>query len=137
MALNKLEWEDSYSVGVQEIDEQHKKLFSIINELLKAVDEKKSDDNFSSIIEELVNYKTYHFQTEEKYFKLFNYEETDKHIASHRFFNDELGKIVEKHHKYDIYFAYDLVEFLENWLVDHLMVEDQKYKQCFSDNGLK
>jgi hemerythrin len=136
MSLKKLEWEDVYSVGVKEIDEQHKLMFDTINELFEAINEKRHEEILGNIIKKLVEYKVLHFETEEKYFKKFNYVNESEHVAHHRFFNDELNRITSKYSKYNFEFAFELVEFLENWLIEHLMNEDQKYKQCFKEHGL-
>jgi len=136
MSLKKLEWDDIYSVGVKEIDEQHKLMFKTINELLEAINTKKSEAALGDIVKSLIDYKVYHFQTEEKYFKQFNYSGSEEHIARHRYFNNELNRLTSKYSNYSLEFAFELVDFLENWLIEHLMVEDQKYKQCFKDHGL-
>lgn len=133
----KLEWEDKYSVGVEEIDNQHKHMFRVINELLSAINTNSTKDHLGGIIESLVKYKIFHFETEEKYFKDFNYDGAEEHIAKHKDFNDKLIALKEKHAEYTIDFAFELVDFLEDWLINHLMVVDQKYVKCFHENGLK
>lgn len=137
MSTKKLEWEQKYSVGVEELDNQHKLMFVTINELLDAINENKTEEHLGHIIESLVKYKTFHFATEEKYFKQFNYEESEEHILKHREFNEKLTALKEKYPSYTVEFAFELVDFLEDWLINHLMVEDQKYKECFTLNGLK
>lgn len=136
MSAKKLEWEEKYSVGVLEIDNQHKKLFDVINELLDAINENKPKEHLSSIIDTLLKYKKFHFETEEKYFKEFNYEDRDDHTLRHREFSDNLTALREKHPEFSIEFAFDLVDFLENWIIAHLMKADQKYKKCFNEHGL-
>jgi hemerythrin-like metal-binding protein len=137
MNIKKLEWEKKYSVGVAELDQQHQFMFKTINELFEAINTNTSSDNLGKIIEALVNYKMLHFETEEKYFKEFNYEGAAEHIARHKEFNEKLTSLRNKYPDYTIEFAFGLVDFLENWLVEHLMNEDQKYKDCFKKNGLK
>lgn len=137
MSNNILIWEDEYSVGVEEIDNQHKRMFAIINELLAAINTNTTSDHLGHIIDGLINYKKFHFATEEKYFKEFNYEETEQHIAIHHEFNDKLETLKAEYPKYNQEFAFKLVDFLEDWLINHLMVVDQKYRKCFHDHGLK
>ena len=72
MATKKLEWEEKYSVGVVEIDNQHKRMFEIINELFEAINNKIIEEKLDKIIAKVVDYKDFHFTTEEKYFKEFN-----------------------------------------------------------------
>lgn len=137
MTPTKLEWNEVYSVGVEEIDNQHKKMFAVINELLEAIETNSSEEHLGNIIESLVQYKMFHFATEEKYFTEFNYEGAQEHINKHQDFNKRLKELEGKFPKYTIEFAYALVDFLEDWLIDHLMVMDQKYKKCFHEHGLK
>lgn len=132
----RLEWEDKYSVGVQLIDEQHKKMFSTINELIEVIESTPNKEKIAGIIDQLVQYKKFHFATEERYFKEFNYEKTEEHIKKHLLFNENLAKVQEKNGDDVISLAFDLVDFLEDWLIDHLMTADQEYKECFKAHGL-
>ncbi|MCX6712073.1 MAG: bacteriohemerythrin [Candidatus Vogelbacteria bacterium] len=133
----KLDWDDKYSVGVEEIDKQHKQMFVTINELLDIIHANKPIEHLQSVIDGLVAYKVFHFATEERYFKEFNYEETEDHMAKHREFNERLTALQAKYPTFSLEFAFELIDFLEDWLVDHLMTVDQKYVKCFHDHGLK
>ncbi len=137
MSTQKLIWDEKYSVGVAEIDNQHKRMFAVINELLDAINTNTTQEQLGNVIDELIKYKIFHFATEEKYFKLFNYEGTDEHILKHKEFNDKLMVLKDKYPIYSVEFAFELVDFLEDWLIGHLMDVDQKYKKCFSEHGLK
>ena len=137
MSTQKLVWEDKYSVGVVEIDNQHKRMFVVINELLDAIDTNTTSEHLMDIIESLVKYKIFHFETEEKYFRDFNYDGADDHIAKHHEFNDKLNALKAKYPQPTVEFAFELVDFLEDWLIYHLMVVDQKYVKCFAEHGLK
>jgi hemerythrin-like metal-binding protein len=137
MSTKKLEWDEKYSVGVEEIDNQHKKMFATINELLDAIEKRSTNEQLEHIIESLVQYKKFHFETEEKYFKEFNYDGAEDHINKHKDFNDKLISLREKYPDYSVEFAFELVDFLEDWLINHLMIIDQKYVKCFHEHGLK
>lgn len=134
----KLQWEDKYSVKVKILDDQHKMMFETINKLVEMLSSgipKKED--VDKIVHELVKYKKFHFVTEEKYFDEFNYENSQEHKLKHREFNLKLDKFVVDYNDDPITLAYALVDFLEDWLLDHLMTEDQKYVECFTTHGLK
>jgi len=133
----KIVWEDEYSVGVKLIDDQHKMFFSIINELVEAINNKIDKETITGILEQLVQYKKFHFATEERYFKEFNYENTDDHMARHREFNAHLKKIKEKNDGDMLTLSFDLVDFIEDWFVKHILNIDQQYKECFRSHGLK
>ena len=136
MNTKKLEWDEKYSVGVKEIDDQHKRMFVVINELLDLISANTPEENLGIVIDGLIKYKIFHFSTEEKYFKEFNYDGAEEHIQKHKEFNDKLALMKKKYPTYTIEFAFELVDFLEDWLTDHLMVMDQKYKKCFHEHGL-
>lgn len=137
MSIKKLEWDAKYSVGVEELDNQHKQMFATINKLLEIISTGSSEENLADIIDGLIKYKIFHFATEEKYFKEFNYKGAEDHIQKHKEFNDKLTELRKKHSNYTVEFAFDLVDFLEDWLINHLMVTDHKYVECFHDHGLK
>jgi len=137
IANKKLVWDDKYSVKVELIDNQHKKMFEVINELIDAIETKPDKENIAPIINSLVEYKKFHFATEEKYFAEFNYEDAVDHIAKHRAFGERLEEIQKQFGDDIIGFAFALVDFLEDWLIEHLMNTDQKYVACFQEHGLK
>ena len=137
MTTQKLVWEDKYSVGVVEIDNQHKKIFDIINKLLDLISTNAAKESLGGVIESLVAYKTEHFATEEKYFKEFNYEDAEEHVKEHNKFNEKLSEMKSKYPELTIEFAFELIDFLEDWLIIHLMTADQKYRECFKSHGLK
>jgi len=134
---NKLQWENKYSVGVVEIDLQHQKMFEVINQLIDILGGVPTSEQLTEIINSLIEYKKFHFATEEKYFKEFNFEGTQEHINAHNTFGSRLQEIQQENGSDTISLAYDLVDFLEDWLIDHLQTLDQKYRQCFISHGLK
>jgi hemerythrin len=131
-----LEWDTKYSVKVAEIDEQHQRLFSLVNSLGEAIDS-RDVSSVPEIFTELIAYTQYHFSTEEKYFDKFNYPETFAHKEQHRLFAEKVTELEKKFKKADIEVTYELIDFLEDWLVGHVMRSDQKYVACFTANGLK
>jgi hemerythrin len=133
-------WSNNFSVGVREIDEQHKKLVEILNELIAYAsnDSACESKNIDETIKKIVEYKTIHFGTEEKYFKQFSFEGTDEHIQKHRGFDQEVSGLLSNFQKDgEKNQLIELLDFMENWFTDHLLNMDQKYVQCFKKNGLK
>jgi hemerythrin len=132
-----LVWENKYSVGVAELDNQHKRMFATINELIDLLGNKPTNEALLLIVESLVQYKKFHFATEENYFKQFNYAGADEHINEHKMFNEKLEILKSEFGGDPIQFSYELVDFLEDWLIHHLMTTDHKYISCFKEHGLK
>jgi len=131
-----LMWKDEYSVGVKEIDDQHKELFVIINHLIEVINAIPREEEVAAILGKIVEYKIAHFATEEKYFHEFGFEGTAEHEEAHQTFNEKLAETQAAFQGDTMGFAFAAVDFLEDWLIEHLMTMDQKYKQCFSEHGL-
>jgi hemerythrin len=134
MAL--IEWNDSYSVGVKIIDEQHKKLFSFINELYSAMKDGKDKDVLSKVLDDLARYVDVHFGAEEKYFAEFNYEKKDEQIAQHKMYAEKIRSFQEGFQKNQEFLSFEVIDFLEDWILSHVTGEDKKYTKCFNEHGL-
>ncbi len=130
-------WSDEYNFGIIEIDTQHQYFVSIINELYDAILSLEVRDKLNAIFIKLVNYAVEHFATEEKYFAKFNYAGAEEHIAKHEEMKAKIAELQKKIKEDDFKLSFDLIDFLEGWLVDHLAVMDRKYVECFKANGLK
>lgn len=135
--MEKIQWSESLSVGVKEIDEQHRKLINIVNDLLDAKSLGKDSEIVSDIISRMVDYIDYHFGTEETYMTRFHYPELVSHRNEHRLF---IRKVFElrKHHVQDKEsLSLDVLAFLVDWFRKHISETDAAYKQCFLENDLR
>ncbi|MFZ2152512.1 MAG: bacteriohemerythrin [Microgenomates group bacterium] len=135
--IPRLEWESKYSVGVKVIDDQHQKMFATINSLISTINTMPTKDEVMKIITSLIEYKKFHFATEEKYFTEFNYEGAADHIAQHQEFTKKLSAIQQQAGDDYLLLAFELVDFLEDWLIGHLQTSDRLYIDCFLSHGLK
>jgi len=131
------DWTPNMSVGVKEIDEQHKKLINIINRLFRALKEGMAYMELASIIGDLTDYTKVHFRYEEKYFKLFKYPDAEKHIAEHQQFIEQVGLFTAELQEKKISLSFDVMDFLKNWLLNHILKSDKAYTQWFNNYGLK
>ena len=132
-----IKWKEEYSVGVEEIDEQHKYFILLLNDLYNAVVAGKSREELKDLFQKLSDYAEKHFATEEKYFDEFGYEGAAEHKLKHQEMKDEIEKIKKQEDGKEIDFYGNIVYFLQEWLEDHLAEMDQKYEECFSKHGLK
>lgn len=121
-------WKDSFSVGVVSIDDQHKKLVEMINQLYQEFYKGITDKFLSELITELEKYTVYHFSYEEKLMKLHNYKDFKEHKAEHEKFIEEIKAYKEKILKDNKTAVIDFATFLKNWLLKHIMGTDKKYK---------
>lgn len=119
-------WQDSYSVGVKEIDDQHKMLFKLIEKLHKAVEDGDTKQAISDIIPELVKYTMYHFETEEDYMRKYRYEGYSAHKERHFSFITELKEYIKELVDNKSGLSIKLLVFLNDWLVNHIQSLDQE-----------
>ncbi len=129
-------WNEKMTVSVKEIDDQHKELIRLINELHTAMKERRVKTVLSSILDGLVDYTRKHFALEERYFSMFNYPQTATHCKEHRAFVEKVAEFQQDFADERVLISIDIMNFLRQWLVGHIMKDDQAYVPCFKDNGL-
>lgn len=132
-----VKWDDDLSVDIQEIDDQHKQLIVIINNFFIKLKEQTIDKELEVLFKNLDDYSHYHFDTEEKYMKKFNYKGTDEHVREHQEFIDTIGQLKELFDQNQVHAAVETISFLKSWLLHHIMGTDQNFSECFHENGLK
>jgi hemerythrin len=132
-----IKWKDEYSVGIKEIDDQHRYFISLLNNLYGAIGLSKNQIELEILFQKLSDYAESHFATEEKYFEEFGYDGAEEHKLKHQEMRDEIARIKNHESGNDIDFYGNIVYFLKDWLEDHLEKMDQKYKDCFMKHGLK
>jgi len=131
------QWEDKFSVGVQSIDNQHKELFRLINELLQAMKQGKASNITTQIIMDLEKYAIVHFQKEEFFFQRFNYQGAAEHIREHQLFIQKITTMKTDLKSGKTALSFELLNFLKEWIDHHILVADKAYSECFRQNGLK
>lgn len=88
-----IEWSEDLAVGFQEIDNQHKELFRMINQMLEACNQEKGKEVLNEMIKFLENYVVTHFGTEENLMRLYNYPDYNAHKNHHEQFIKSFGEL--------------------------------------------
>ncbi len=131
-----LDWKEEYSLGFQEIDGQHIKLIELINRLYDAFIKRQQAEEVIKVIKELSDYIELHFFTEEVYFKRFNYVGMLEHIKEHHFFIEKVKEFQTQAKNNPGRYVFNIITFLQDWIVNHITVTDKKYIECFKKNGV-
>jgi len=131
-----LEWDDSFSVKVGEIDNQHHELVNMLNNLNGAMKTGKCKDNLGGILDEMVDYAATHFAFEERYFDQFDYLKSFTHKKEHAKFVKKVLAFQDGFENGHTILSLDVMTFLKEWLVNHIKGSDKEYTQCFNENGL-
>jgi len=132
-----IEWSEDLSMNLKEIDNQHKKLVDIINELYSTFFQGLAREKITETLNALTKYTEYHFNTEENYFEMFNYKFTDDHVVEHTFFIEKLRDFNKQLQVGSNTLPYEVLNFLRDWITNHIKRTDRKYMRIFSENGVK
>jgi hemerythrin len=131
-----IKWNDKYSVNISLIDEQHKKLFELINKANIAEALNNNTKDVLAILDQMTEYALKHFETEEHYMKEFNFPGYQPHRSEHIDFTNTAIDYKNRVVGGDYQIINEILEYLKQWLVNHIQVTDKKYIECFKKNGL-
>lgn len=130
------EWTEEFNTGISEIDEQHKQLIDLLNHLFNLMRKGQAKNELPGAIDQLAKYSDFHFATEEKYFKLYNYPDTEKHIAYHYLFKDKIDGFRLQLATGNLTLSIDIFKYLKLWLQEHILGEDMKYRDFYKEQGI-
>ena len=124
-----IKWSSTFSVGVKVIDDQHKGLLNLVNDLFNHVvgDDDAERAYFKDVIQQAVDYVKVHFTTEEKIMTGTNFPGYADHKKAHDVF---VLTVIEKVRDYEMGRRLTLVEFtkfLKEWILTHIAIMDKQY----------
>lgn len=120
-------WGKKFILGMDEIDEQHRRLVSMVNQLHKAMKLKKGRQQLKEILGALAEYTVNHFKFEEKLFDEHGYPETDLHKKIHKNLVKQVTEFQSQLEQGKASLSMDLMGFLKDWLNNHILETDKKY----------
>jgi hemerythrin len=129
-------WKPEFSVNIKVIDDQHKALIDTINTLYDAMSEGRGGTVLSQIFNNLAEYTSDHFATEENIMVRFSYPDYEEHASEHSICAAKVSEFKRRYDKGEYSMSIELVTFLVNWLHKHLLEMDQKYKAFFKEKEI-
>lgn len=124
--MSLMQWDESMSVGVEELDAQHQQLISMINDAYEAI--LRHDEHLmAELIDKMRDYAMLHFECEEAYLERYGFPDLEEHKALHEQFNTSVNNF-----RKDLYERTNLSQifvYLSRWLTSHIMDEDRKYSE--------
>ncbi|MCU7842356.1 MAG: bacteriohemerythrin [Candidatus Thiodiazotropha sp. (ex Monitilora ramsayi)] len=132
---NFVEWSDTLSVGIEEIDEQHKLLVDLVNKMHEAIHQRHGSDVVNSILADLADYTRIHFAVEESLMRILNYPGYEEHKEIHEELLHSVVDLQEKVATGKKSIGFELMHFLKTWLTKHIMEEDMQYSSFFITAG--
>ena len=132
-----IKWRESYSVGVQIFDDEHKVLLGLINEMFDIVRNNDEVEKLSMTINKLIQYTQEHFSDEEQALEKINYPQLDEHKKIHSCLLHDVTAYKNRIDNRDEDTILGLYHFLRDWLLTHILEEDMQYKPFFAEESAK
>ena len=132
-----LEWDDAYSVGIDSIDQQHKRLVNLINQLQTAVDYSTGEEFEREALDELVDYTKTHFSYEEGLMQKYDYPEFEPHRAQHQKMIQQVEEVLAEYEQDQDRAMRHALDFLKTWLINHINGTDKEYSDFLIEKGAK
>lgn len=120
-----LTWSDSMSIGVEEVDAQHKQLLALVNDTDAAVAAGASREAAAKALQRLCDYVVEHFATEEALMDPDRYPEYDKHMTEHMECTNLALEFLQALGEGKDVSLPDFLAFAQQWIQDHIMGTDQ------------
>jgi hemerythrin len=128
-------WTDKLSVGVGVIDDGHKELVGMVNELYDTM--QAGHGKLGRILDELVKYTKFHFAREEKFFAETGYPAAGPHKQQHEALTRQVLDVQKKYNAgATATLSVDVTQFLKNWLITHIQGSDQSYRPHLNWKGI-
>jgi len=124
--MKNLVWSHILSVEVDEIDEDHRKLVDIFNNLNRAVTEGESPEYLAAVLEELINCTVWHFSHEERLMLEYGYEGIEDHKADHQELIKGAKALEEEILQANESVSEEHIASLERWLTEHILTADMR-----------
>lgn len=133
-----MSWNDNLSVGVKVLDDDHKKLIGLLNELHDGITGGQRQEALGHVLHELITYTKTHFQREEELFARTGYPEAAAHKKEH---DSLVQKAVDLQNRFKqggtSMLSLETMSFLKSWLTQHIQGNDKKYSSHLKSKGVQ
>lgn len=134
---NQLQWQEEYSVGIESLDNDHKKLINLLNQFTTAYDYAMSEDFERQALSNLIAYTKYHFEREENLLVEHNFIDVEAHKKQHKAMIAQVESFVTLYDEKGHDALSEVSNFLKEWLINHINGTDKEYTQCLTAHGVK
>lgn len=130
------QFDDSLKVGNKLIDQEHATLIEYINLLQQSVENEISTKLMQQVIDGLIDYTKTHFFVEEEMMKAYGYPDRDAHLKAHEGFCNRMDQIKTNFEQTGATISTDMLEFLKDWLTNHILQVDRRLSEFLADKKL-
>jgi hemerythrin-like metal-binding protein len=137
VASSTFHWTDAYRVNIAVLDRQHQKLFDVVNELDQALRVGEGNAVLDAILQKLVEYALTHFVSEESLMQRYSYPALTTHRTQHEMFRRKIAGFIEDHRAGKPGVPVTLLQFMQDWLRQHLLRTDKLYSAYLNARGVR
>ncbi len=122
--MKKISWHKNLNLDVSRIDNMHRHMVDLVNELLAKIDQGEGEETVRPLLTKLREYTVYHFHDEEAFMQEIRYPGLAKHQQDHKELVDKVKKFQRDIYKHRTVTPQMLLEFLREWLLNHILRVD-------------
>lgn len=134
--MDLFQWKDCYSVGIKNVDEQHKKIVGLLNNLYEAMKAGKGKETLGVVLKDLFEYTKTHFVTEESLLALYKFPDFEEHQKKHEKMKEHVLILNQKFVSGEISSPLQITNFLKEWLAKHILETDKVYGPFLNEKGV-
>lgn len=123
--MKKIKWSEELTLGVTQIDDQHRELLKITNGLINAIVIGRSSTTISNVVKKLREYTVFHFNSEEEFMSRIGYDKLSKHSTEHSNLKKKVKDFQRSIYKGEDIEPEELLELLKEWLLKHILESDR------------
>jgi hemerythrin len=135
--MEKIKWSPDFTVGVEILDEQHKRIVLMVNRLIRAKDLPTGSETVSDLISQMLKYAQEHFKAEENLMDEYGFPLLDQHKQSHVNYRKKVGDLCKAVLVDVPTVPQVMLNYLIEWWQNHILEEDMAYKNFFNEKGVK
>jgi hemerythrin len=135
--MTKIKWNEELSVGVEQIDNQHKELIRIVNGLINAVDLGRNKKTLENVILKLREYTVFHFNSEEALMEEIRYSQRGEHAKEHTRLKKSIKDYQHKIYMHENLTSDMVLEFMKEWLLHHILSFDRELARFIHEQKTK
>ncbi len=132
-----ISWTDAFNTNIAEVDAQHRTLVEMVNRLHSAVRAGKDREALAEVLGGLIAYTKTHFEYEERLMSAHDYPEFAPHKAEHDRLTRQVIEFERRFREERAPVTIEVIMFLHDWLLKHILTEDKKYGPFLNARGVR
>lgn len=135
--MEKIIWDEGFSVGVRHLDKQHQQIVILVNTLIEMNDTEVDSEIISDTLTKMTQFANDHLKTEERYMLEYGYPGYSIQKKQHQEFKRKTVDFCMETMAHKVTVPTEIFSYLKLWWTNHILTEDMKYKEFFNARGLK